>query len=135
MFRKYKDIILYVFFGGCTTLVNLLVYYLSTRQLGLGVTASTLLAWWVAVVFAYITNRTLVFHSKNRSFASITVEFAFFVGCRLLTGLMDILIMYCFVDLLHYQDLVMKMISNILIMVLNYAASRLFIFRQRVRRR
>ncbi len=135
MYQKYKAVILYVFFGGCTTLVNIFAYYLSTRQLRLGVTVSTLLAWWIAIVFAYITNRTMVFHSKNRSFASITAEFVFFAGCRLLTGLLDVLIMYCFVKLLHYPDLMMKIISNILIIVLNYAASKIFIFRQHVRRR
>ncbi len=135
MVRKYKDMILYIFFGGCTTIVNLIIYYLCTRQFGLEVTTSTVLAWWVAVIFAYITNRTMVFHSKNRSFASIAAEFVFFVGCRLLTGFLDVLLMYCFVTLLHYPDLIMKIISNLLVILLNYAASRLFIFRQHANRR
>lgn len=135
MYRKHKEMILYIFFGGCTTLVNLFIYYISTRKLGLQVTVSTLIAWCVAVLFAYVTNRKLVFRSKNRSLPSIAAEFVFFIGCRLLTVAMDVLVMYFFVEVLLLPDLIMKIISNLLVIVLNYAASRLFIFRQHASRR
>lgn len=130
LFLKYKEIILYGFFGGCTTIVNVIIYYLSSRWFGLGTMASTLLAWWIAVLFAYVTNRVMVFHSSNREMRAILIEFAFFVACRLLTGLLDIVIMYLFVDRLGFYDLIIKMISNVLVILANYIASRLFIFKK-----
>lgn len=129
-YLKYKEMILYIFFGGCTTVVNVLLYFIGTRWLGFGTVVSTLLAWWASVLFAYITNRILVFQSHNRELKAIMLEFAFFVACRLLTGLLDILIMYLFVDRLGWQDMIMKLISNLIIITANYAASRLLIFKK-----
>jgi putative flippase GtrA len=134
-FVKYREIILYIFFGGCTTIVNVFLYYISTRWFGFGTVGSTLLAWWVSVLFAYLTNRTLVFRSHNKELRAILFEFAFFVACRLLTGLMDILIMYLFVDQLGWPDLIMKFLSNLIVIVVNYVASRLLIFKKHSNRR
>ena len=83
LFSQYKQMILYVFFGGCTTLVNLASYYVFSRIFGFGTIGSTLLAWCSAVLFAYITNRKLVFRSENTQVKAVLMEFAFFVGCRL----------------------------------------------------
>lgn len=63
LYQKYKDIIPYGIFGVLTTLVNVIVYWTSARLLGLGVMPSTVIAWILAVLFAYITNRKWVFHS------------------------------------------------------------------------
>lgn len=132
-YQKYRDVILYVFFGGCTTAINLLTYYASTRYLGLGTIASTVLAWWVAVVFAYLTNRKLVFHSSNKAPGAILLEFLFFILCRLLTGLLDVAVMYFFVDRLGWPDLVMKPLSNLIVILTNYIASRWLIFKRHTR--
>ena len=134
-FLKYREIILYIFFGGCTTIINVILYYISTRWFGLSIVGSTLLAWWVSVLFAYITNRTLVFRSHNKELRAIFLEFGFFVACRLLTGLLDILIMYLFVDRLGWHDLIMKFISNLIVIVANYIAIRLLIFKKHSSRR
>ncbi|MDF2486975.1 MAG: putative rane protein, partial [Herbinix sp.] len=61
---------------------------------------------------------------------AILLEFAFFVACRLLTGILDVVIMYLFVDQLGWQDLIMKFISNIIVVLANYVASRLLIFKK-----
>lgn len=135
LFLKYKEIILYGFFGGCTTIVNVIIYYLSSRWLGLGTVVSTLLAWWIAVLFAYVTNRVMVFHSSNKEMRAILIEFAFFVACRLLTGILDIAIMYLFVDRLGCYDLIIKIISNVFVIIANYIASRLLIFKKHTNRK
>ena len=135
LFLKYKEIILYGFFGGCTTIVNVIIYYLCSRGIGLGTVASTLLAWWIAVLFAYVTNRVMVFHSSNKEMRAILIEFSFFVACRLLTGILDIAIMYLFVDRLGCYDLIIKMISNVLVILANYIASRLLIFKKHTERK
>ncbi len=134
-FLKYRELILYIFFGGCTTVVNVMIYYMSTRLIGIGIVVSTLLAWWGSVLFAYITNRLLVFRSRNHELKAILFEFAFFLACRLFTGLLDIFIMYLFVDRLGWHDLVMKFLSNFIVILANYIASRLFIFKKHSPRR
>ena len=130
LYRKYKDMLWYVIFGGLTTLVNLAAYYILTRVTGTTVLWSTFLAWWIAVSFAYLTNRVLVFHSQNKRIHAILLEFAFFIACRLLTGAMDMGIMYLFVDRLGFSDLYIKIASNILVILGNYIASRLLIFKK-----
>ena len=133
-FLKYREIILYIFFGGCTTIINVILYYISTRWMGIGIVGSTLLAWWVSVLFAYITNRILVFRSHNKEIRAIVFELAFFVACRLLTGVLDLLIMYLFVEQFGWQDMIMKLLSNLIVILTNYIASRLLIFRKHARR-
>lgn len=134
LIHKYKEIILYAFFGGCTTLVNIFVYYISTRVFDISIMASTIIAWCFAVLFAYLTNRKIVFKSENVTVKSITIEFSSFISCRLFTGAIDLGIMYIFVDLLNLNDMLMKIISNILVIIGNYIASRLLIFKDHTRK-
>lgn len=130
IYKKYKSIILYVFFGGCTTLVNILTYFLCTRLFSFGTVMSNVNAWILAVTFAYVTNRSLVFESQSNGLKNIVYEIVSFYSCRLLTGLLDIAIMYMCVDILHFNDLIMKVLSNVLVIILNYIASKLFIFKK-----
>lgn len=128
LFLKYKEMILYLFFGGCTTLVNIIVYYICSRM-GLRTSLSTVIAWALSVLFAYVTNRKFVFKSKAFGFLPILKEISGFFLCRFATGLLDLVIMVVFVDFLHLNDMVIKVLSNILVIVLNYVASKLFIFK------
>ena len=130
-FGKYREAILYIFFGGCTTFVNIIVYYICAHLLLLATAPSTVIAWILSVAFAYLTNRIYVFESRSRGLAAILREIGAFVSCRLLTGVMDLAIMYVCVDLLHFNDLIIKIISNVLVIVLNYVASKLLIFRKK----
>ena len=131
LFIRYKEMILYLFFGGCTTLVNIIVYYICAHLLSLATVPATVIAWILSVTFAYVTNRIYVFESRSRGLVAILREIGAFVSCRLLTGVMDLAIMYICVDLLHFNDLIIKIISNILVIVLNYIASKLLIFRKK----
>lgn len=128
LFNKYRELILYLFFGGCTTLVNIISYFICSR-IGIRTSVSTIIAWVLSVLFAYITNRNYVFESKAFGFAPIIKEIAGFFLCRLATGLLDLAIMVVFVDYLHFNDMLIKMFSNIIVIVLNYIASKLMIFK------
>ena len=114
LLQKYRSVISYLFFGGCTTLINIIAYALCTRFLYLGTVPATVIAWIVAVLFAYITNRIWVFNSAVTSPTGIAKEVATFFACRLATGLLDIAIMFVCVDILHFSDILMKIISNII---------------------
>lgn len=131
LYTRYADVIPYLFFGVCTTLVNLVVYWFAAHPLAWSVSASTVAAWILAVLFAYVTNRKWVFHSAARTASDILREMASFFSCRLATGLLDLGCMFLFVDVLGWNDLLMKTLDNILVVILNYVASKLLIFRKR----
>lgn len=129
--KKYQQPILYLFFGICTTIVNIITYYLSAHILSLSVILSTCLAWLVSVIFAYITNKWWVFESKSLRLKAVIQEFLSFTGYRLFTGACDLLIMLIFVDSLGMDDLFVKIASNILVVVLNYIFSKMIIFKRK----
>ena len=130
LFEKYKDVIPYLFFGVCTTLVNVISYWICAHPLSMNVMASTVIAWVLAVFFAFITNRKWVFHSEAITGKEIARELVSFFGCRLATGVIDWLCMLVFVDLLTWNDVFVKFTANVLVIILNYVASKLVIFRK-----
>lgn len=130
LFVKYKELILYVFFGGLTTLVNWGLYTLLVDVLHVSYLWSTALAQIAAILFAYVTNRIWVFESRVYGFRGIALEMAKFFGCRAASFVLDIGCMYVGVDLLHINDKWMKLLSNVIIIIVNYALSKLFIFRK-----
>lgn len=131
LLKKYKDVILYVFFGVCTTVVNTVVYWFCAHPLKFPVVPSTVMAWFFAVLFAYVTNRKWVFHSEAVGRRAVTKEIISFYICRLATGVVDWACMYIFVELIHQNDIVVKVLVNIAVIVLNYVASKLVIFRKK----
>lgn len=128
LYEKYKDVIPYLFFGVCTTVVNIVVYWLMAHFANMGTMVSTIAAWIAAVLFAYITNRKWVFHSKAHTGKEILREIVSFFLARLATGILDWGCMWIFVDLLKWNDVIVKSAANVLVIVLNYVASRLIIF-------
>ena len=128
MMEKYKDIVPYAIFGILTTIINIVVYLFFAHILKKEVILSTLAAWFLSVLFAYVTNRKWVFHSGVLTFSNIIREAVAFFICRLATGIADILIMFIFVNIFHFNDLFIKIISNIAVIILNYVASKWIIF-------
>ena len=123
-----KQIVSYLFFGVCTTILNMAVYDILYERLGMPNVSSTAAAWLLAVVFAYVTNKTLVFKSQRENSAKQLIEFLSFFACRAITGLLDIAIMFVSVDYMGWSGLVWKLISNIIVTVVNYVASKFWIF-------
>ena len=128
--KNYKQGILYLFFGALTTAVNIISYYASYNIFKISNVTSTILAWTLAVLFAFVTNRIFVFESKAKGFKEIIRELLAFFICRLLTGAMDVLIMWISVDIMNWNSMLWKIISNVLVVVLNFLASKLFIFKK-----
>ncbi len=128
LMKKYREIITYGLFGICTTIINIIAYYLSAHILNWGTTISTIIAWFLAVVFALITNKIWVFKSNKWDKKTLIKEVTTFFTCRILTGLLDLGIMILFVDIFHFNDVIMKIISNIIVIIINYIASKLIIF-------
>ncbi|MGI6010620.1 MAG: GtrA family protein [Ruminococcus sp.] len=130
LWQKYGSIVSYTFFGVCTTLVNLLVYYICAYSFRMGTEKSTAAAWFFSVLFAYITNKLFVFGSKSFQRRLLIREMCSFFLCRLGTGILDLAIMYLCVSRLGWQDMPVKLASNIMVIVVNYVASKWWIFRK-----
>ena len=128
---KYRSIILYVVFGAMTTLVNMAAYWLCFDVIGIPNVPSTVIAWVLAVSFAFVTNKLWVFDSKSWDAQTLKHEIPTFFGARLLTGLLDVRIMYVTVDVMGWNGMVWKLVSNVIVIILNYIASRLVIFKKR----
>ena len=131
LLQKYRGLILYGVFGALATAINIAVYALCYRVLRLPNVPSNVLAWALAVLFAFVTNKLYVFESKSLERGTVLRELLSFVGARLATGLLDLAVMFVGVDLLHGPDLVFKGASNIVVIILNYVFSKLIVFRKK----
>lgn len=129
--QKRKEVILYLVFGGLTTLVNLAVYFVCDNWFHWGTIASTIIAWFLSVLFAFITNKLLVFESRDRTTKTLLYESISFFACRLFSGVLDLFIMWLTVDVFHWNNMLMKIISNVIVVILNYIFSKLIIFRKK----
>ena len=131
LLQKYRGLILYGVFGALATAINIVAYALCYRVLRLPNVPSNVLAWALAVLFAFVTNKLYVFESKSLERGTVLRELLSFVGARLATGLLDLAVMFVGVDVLHGPDLVFKVASNIVVIILNYVFSKLIVFRKK----
>ena len=134
MIQKYKAVILYLIFGVLTTCVNVVIYWLAAHEWRMPTLLSTVIAWIVAVLFAYLTNRKWVFESRAFEKSAIIREIISFFMCRFVTGIMDLGCMFLFVDIMQFNDVITKFVSNVLVIILNYIASKLIIFKRNFER-
>ena len=127
---RYRDVIVYLVFGVLTTAVNYLVYLPCYNVLGFSGSASNAIAWIGAVVFAYVTNKPFVFRSRDWSAKTVIPELTKFVGCRLGSGVLETAIILLTVDWLGWNGNVMKLLTSVLVVVLNYIGSKLLVFKK-----
>lgn len=127
---KFKSIIAYLFFGVLTTLINWGCYYLFYSIASIPDVFSTIIAWIIAVAFAFITNKLWVFDSKSFDSKTILHEIWTFTAARLITGILDVVIMYFAVDVFAMDAAIWKLISNIMVTIINYIFSQLIIFKK-----
>lgn len=123
--NKYREVIMYLIFGVLTTLVNIVVYFLFDNILHIYYLLANAIAWILSVLFAYETNRRWVFASSSQSRWK---EFTMFVGCRLLSGVTDMVVMFVFVDILTIDSFIAKLVANVIVVIMNYIFSKFLIF-------
>jgi len=128
LFIKYKSFIFYAVFGVLTTAINIAVYWLCRNVLGLANVPGTVIAWVAAVLFAFITNKLFVFDSKDMSMRVFFSEMIRFFLARIATGILEVLIMFIGVDVMHGPSMVLKVITNIIVIIVNYILSKLLVF-------
>lgn len=132
LFVKYKEVILYLVFGVLTTIVNLVIYFLLTKtflnpDVAWMLQVANVISWLVSVIFAYVTNRKYVFNSHD----SILKEFFKFATARVLSLFFDMFIMFIGVSVLGHSDKIVKIVSQVVVILLNYIFSKLFVFKSK----
>ena len=131
LMKKHWDIVVYLFFGGLTTVVNYVVYLPCYNWLGLSSVLSNIIAWAVSVAFAFLTNKPWVFNSHDWSAKTGLPELTKFVTCRLGSGALETGILAVTVDFLGWNGNWMKLLVSILVVILNYLSSKLVAFRKK----
>lgn len=127
-----KEVIMYLIFGVLTTVVSLLVYYgcihtFLNPENAVQLQIANIISWIAGVAFAYITNRKFVFESNE---SNQLKEISKFVTSRLATLFLDMIIMFIGVTCLHGNDKIVKLISQVLVIIGNYIFSKLFVFKK-----
>ena len=145
LLNKYKELLLYIIFGGLTTVVNFIAFWICGKLLGEELyLISNAIAWFVSVVFAYITNKLFVFESKSFTPKTLLKEIPSFFSARIFSFGVEEGGMWLFVDLLRFGEyslnifgfeitgqLIAKLILAVFVVILNYFASKFVIFRKK----
>ena len=130
-YKKYKEILLYLFFGGLTAVVSIGSYAYMDVVMGMNPLIANIISWILAVTFAYITNKIWVFqveiHGTKELFQQI---FSFYTG-RLLTLGIEEAILLIFITKLGFNSIAVKVVAQVVVVVSNYIISKCFVFREK----
>ena len=128
--KGYWEIFVYIFFGGLATVVNFVTFALALQVFGFSMVVSNTISWICSVLFAFVTNKIWVFHSKSPNFWHVLEEFGKFLFYRIVSYGLDMGAMILLIQGLHSNEYVAKIITQILVVLANYVFSKLFIFKK-----
>lgn len=132
LYFQYKEIINYLVFGGLSTVVNFISYFIFARLLSIDEVISSGLSWFCAVLFAYITNKLFVFESKTKTKKDLIFECVSFFGCRVISGILcDVGTFALMVRVLKINDIIAKLVTQIMVIIVNYVFSKVIIFKEK----
>lgn len=129
LMKKYKEVIMYLIFGVLTTLINIVSFYIMDK-LGISLYVNNTIAWILSVLFAFVTNKLFVFESKDMKPKVILKEGISFFGFRLLSYFVDMFCIFLLVDVFKVNKLIAKVVGNVIVIIINYIFSKLFIFKK-----
>ena len=129
-YKKHKAVLLYLFFGGLTTVISIAVFWLFRRPFGLNELIANVISWVIAVLFAFFTNRTWVFRAPTHSAGEFLRQMGSFFGGRVVTLLIEEALLAVFITWLGFPDMPVKIAAQVIVIVLNYVISKLFVFKK-----
>ncbi len=135
LLKKYREIIVYLFWGVCTTIVSWVSYAIFVKTMGMSVAVGNALSWILAVLFAFVVNKVRVFRSKSWKPSVVSKEFGMFLSARVITGIFEIVAVPLLVNLgldqqiLGVKGALAKFLCTFVVTVLNYVFSKLWIFK------
>lgn len=129
-YRKHQEGMRYLVFGGLATVVNIIIFAICGKILNFSTTISNIIAWILSVLFAYTTNKLWVFESKTENKKDLIKEIASFFGARIFTLVVETIFLWAVIDKLGFNDILMKILSNIIVIILNFILSKIWIFKK-----
>lgn len=121
----------YLIFGALSTVINILAFIICSKLFNMSVTISNVIAWIIAVLFAYITNKICVFKSKTDNNKQLAREVVYFFIARIITLILETIFLNITIEKLHFNEVLMKIISNIIVIILNFVFSKIIIFKKK----
>lgn len=132
LYLEYKEVINYLIFGVLAMIVNFVSYYIFAKMLNLDEVISSGLSWFCSVLFAYITNKLFVFESKTDTLKAFFIEMISFFLARIISGaLCDVGTFALMVKVFHINDIFSKIVTQVMVVIVNYLFSKLIIFRKK----
>lgn len=129
-YKKNKEILLYLFFGGLSFLISIGSYAWLNIYLRINELVANILSWIITVLFAFFTNRVWVFKSEQKGFDNFIKQMVSFFGGRVITLVIEEIILYIFITSLRFPSLLIKIIAQIIVIIMNYIISKSIVFKQ-----
>lgn len=130
LYERFRELFWYGVFGVLTTIINMVAFWLFSDVLSVHYMVANVIAWVIAVAFAYVTNKLWVFESKSWEHTVWIPECIGFVSARLATGLLDMGLMYLMISIIGVPKMWAKLVSNVAVIIGNYVLSKLVVFRK-----
>ena len=130
LYERFRELFWYGVFGVLTTIINMAAFWLFSDMLSVHYMVANVIAWVIAVAFAYVTNKLWVFESKSWARSVWIPECIGFVSARLATGLLDMGLMYLMISIIGVPKMWAKLVSNVVVIIGNYVLSKLVVFRK-----
>lgn len=132
LYISYREVINYLIFGVLATIVNFVSYYIFARLVGIDEVISSGMSWFCSVLFAYITNKIFVFDSKTESKKDLLKECISFFLARIVSGILcDVGTFALMVKVLKINDIVSKIVTQVMVVIVNYVFSKFIIFKRK----
>ena len=129
-YKKNKEMLLYLFFGGLSFIVSVATYALFNVGCHMSAVVANIWSWIITVMFAFLTNRVWVFDSPTETVGEFVKQMISFYAGRVITLVIEEVILFVFIDVLGGNSIVVKIIAQVIVIVLNYVISKLLIFKQ-----
>ena len=130
-YKKNKEILLYLFFGGLTFIVSIATYAIFNVSMGINELIANVMSWVLAVLFAFATNRVWVFQAPTHTITEFLRQMLSFFGGRVVTLVIEEIILLIFITWLGFNSMVVKVIAQVIVIVLNYVISKFFVFSEK----
>lgn len=129
IYHKNEELWNYLITGALGVIISIGSYW-GCRAINLNIVASNIISWIIAVIAMYIMNKLFVFKTECNNYKTLIKEFFSFIVARILTLIVETLILYLGADIININDIIVKVIAQIVIIILNYLFSKLFIFKK-----
>ncbi len=130
LYEEYKEFVLYLFFGFCSFVISIVSFWILNSPIGMHELLANVISWVLATLFAFFTNWAWVFHDVTNTAKEFWIQFASFFGGRIVTLIIEEVIIFIFITLLGLNSLIIKTLAQVVVIGLNYFFSKRYVFKE-----